>query len=498
MRCARTLAIPVVGPAWLVESAAAGGLLPVEAYLWQPSCDPAPWKSPDDKVGAAEATPRSHPSAPEPPPPPPQQQPQPPQPPLEVHSAAEASAEAPAPQAEPTPQVERHQARQALCAALSAAAVAAHTRKGATAVADAAEAVQVLLPGRRSQPCTPPRTTASARARSRAAPHSSGGGEVSRSLRADLRDLRALESARQRSSSPDPSRGPSPGPSSGPSPAAARAGGTPQQQKVVQPQRAQRQPPPPPPPPPRARPQQASGYEARPERPPSPAPLCSQWRQRTWDRPRVTVAAMAERVAAETSRTERSVRLHAREQAARRERDAARLARESRLRATTATTATATTATAAATTATTAATTATAAAAASSIGASPSTLMRRTAKAELFASKAAEQLCSRQQPSMWGARSMPVTHASAPALCCSAPAIFAPTLLAPPLSGTNAAWPSPALQQAQGHAVDALQGSRLGACVATPVPSPLRSWLNQAAHEVAMREVATREFALPH
>ena len=68
MRCARTLAIPVVGPAWLVESAAAGGLLPVEAYLWQPSCDPAPWKSPDDKVGAAEATPRSHPSAPEPPP----------------------------------------------------------------------------------------------------------------------------------------------------------------------------------------------------------------------------------------------------------------------------------------------------------------------------------------------------------------------------------------------------------------------------------------------
>ena len=324
------------------------------------------------------------------------------------------------------------------------------------------------------------------------------GGEGSRSLRADLRDLRALESARQRSSSPDPSRGPSPGPSSGPSPAAARAGGTPQQQKVVQPQRAQRQPPPPPPPPPRARPQQASGYEARPERPPSPAPLCSQWRQRTWDRPRVTVAAMAERVAAETSRTERSVRLHAREQAARRERDAARLARESRLRATTATAATATTATAAATTATTAATTATAAAAASSIGASPSTLMRRTAKAELFASKAAEQLCSRQQPSMWGARSMPVTHASAPALCCSAPAIFAPTLLAPPLSGTNAAWPSPALQQAQGHAVDALQGSRLGACVATPVPSPLRSWLNQAAHEVAMREVATREFALPH
>jgi len=190
---------------------------------------------------------------------------------------------------------------------------------------------------------------------------------------------------------------------------------------------------------------------------------------------------MAERVAAETSRTERSVRLHARERAARQERDAARLARESRLRVTTAT-----------------ATAHTAAAAAAASIASPSTLMRRTAKAELFASKAAEQLGGRQQPSMWGARSMPVTHASAPALCCSAPAIFAPTLLAPPLSGTNAAWPSPALQQAQGHAVDALQGSRLGACVATPVPSPLRSWLNQAAHEVAMREVATREFALPH
>ena len=478
MRCARTLAIPVVGPAWLVESAAGGSLLPVEGYLWQPSCDPAPWMSHDDKVGAAEVTPRSQPSAPQQPPQPqqqpqpqpqPQQPPPPPPPPVEVRSAAEASAEAPVPQAEPTPQAERHQARQALCAALSAAAVAAHTRKGTTAAADAAEAVQVVPPGHRSQPCTPPRTTASARARSRAAPHSSGGEQVSRNLRSDLR---ALESARQRPSSP------------GPSPAPARGGGTPQQQKMVQPQRAQWQPPPPPPPP-RARPQRASGCEARPEQPPSPAPLCSQWRQRTWDRPRVTVAAMAERVAAETSRTERSVRLHARERAARRERDAARLARESRLRATTATT-------------TATANTAAAAAAATSI-ASPSTLMRRTAKAELLASKAAEQLCGRQQPSLWGARSMPVTCASAPALCCSAPAIFAPTLLAPPLSSTNAAWPSPALQQAQGTAADALQGSRLGACVATPVPSPLRSWLNQAAHEVAMREVATREFALlPH
>ena len=474
MQCARTLAIPVVGPAWLVESAAGGSLLPVEAFLWQPGCDPAPLKSPDNgKVGAAEVTPRAQPSAPEQPQPQPQllPPPLPPQPqPVEAHSAAEASAEAPAPEAEPTPQAERHQAHQALCAALSAAAIAARTREGATAAAEGAEAVQVVPPARRSQPCTPPRTTASARARSRAAPHSSGGEQVSRSLRSDLR---ALESARQRPSSPGPS----------PSPAAARGGGTPQQQRVVQPQRAQRQPPPPPPPP-RARPQQASGYEARPERPPSPAPLCSQWRQRTWDRPRVTVAAMAERVAAETSRTERSQRLHTRDRAARQERDAARLARESRLRAATGTATTTATATAAA-------------AAASSIGASPSTLMRRTAKAELFASKA--ELCvTRQQPSVWSAKSMPAACASAPSLCCSAPALFAPTLLAPPLSGTNAAWPSPALQQAQGTAVDALQGSHLGACVATPVPSPLRSWFNQAAHEVAMREVATREFALPH
>ena len=50
----------------------------------------------------------------------------------------------------------------------------------------------------------------------------------------------------------------------------------------------------------------------------------------------------------------------------------------------------------------------------------------------------------------------------------------------------------------QGTAADALQGSRLSACAGTPVPSPLRSWLNQAAHEVAMREVAAREFALAH
>ena len=124
--------------------------------------------------------------------------------------------------------------------------------------------------------------------------------------------------------------------------------------------------------------------------------------------------------------------------------------------------------------------------------------------------------------------SMPGTCASAPALCCSAPALLAParTLAAPSLSGTNAAWPSPALHQAhhltltltllltltptltltltliltltQGTAVDALQGGSLGACVGTPPPSPLRSWLNQAAHEVAMREVAAREFALAH
>eukprot|EP00964_Phaeocystis_antarctica_P092543 scaffold59538_cov61-Phaeocystis_antarctica.AAC.13 len=172
MQCARTLAIPVVGPAWLVESAAGGSLLPVEAFLWQPGCDPAPLKSPDNgKVRAAEVTPRAQPSAPEQlrPPLPPQPQP------VEAHSAAEASAEALAPEAEPTPQAERHQAHQALCAALSAAAIAARTREGATAAAEGAEAVQVVPPARRSQPCTPPRTTASARARSRAAPHSSGG-----------------------------------------------------------------------------------------------------------------------------------------------------------------------------------------------------------------------------------------------------------------------------------------------------------------------------------
>ena len=94
MRCARTLAIPVVGPAWLVESAAAGSLLAVDAYLWPPSCEPAPWEGAEgkaeegaedkeegkeegkvgdkvgDRVGAAEAAPRSQPSLSEHPPPP--------------------------------------------------------------------------------------------------------------------------------------------------------------------------------------------------------------------------------------------------------------------------------------------------------------------------------------------------------------------------------------------------------------------------------------------
>jgi len=215
---------------------------------------------------------------------------------------------------------------------------------------------------------------------------------------------------------------------------------------------------------------------------------------------------MAERVAAETRRTERSDRLHARERAARQERDAARLAREYRHRAA------ATTSTAVAT-----ATAATAGAASTAAGAATATTIgeavRRTAKVHLFG-----------RPQQWGAASMRCTAActSAPALCRSAP-----TLLAPTLSGLNAAqlvsstcacggggehtrvaevseqmlrqaWPSPALQHAQGTTVDVLQGTRLGACIATPVPSPLRSWLNQAAHEVAMREVATREFALPH
>jgi len=101
---------------------------------------------------------------------------------------------------------------------------------------------------------------------------------------------------------------------------------------------------------------------------------------------------MAERVAAETSRNERAVRLHAREHAARREREAARLSRESRLRAATATANANATATATANANASANAASTTATAGSSFGASPSTLMRRTAQAELFASQAAEQL----------------------------------------------------------------------------------------------------------